>query len=226
MTICLKALDDWLFKMATYNIYPAVDENYNFPPQIRQRIVDYPEIKVTISRMDEAEEKLAQNSKTLESAMIDQLTTKETLREIQEETLPQAVTKLEEADAIAKSELSSLDDKLASAKVTLDQNTSDISSLREDLTVEIEERDKDFQDNYMYLARLRASLNNYKNDLKTAKETANSAAQAAEAATQAALEAAGIASKRGSVLIQEEDCLLYTSPSPRDATLSRMPSSA
>ena len=26
--------------------------------------------------------------------------------------------------------------------------------------------------------------------------------------------------------IQPEDCLLYTSPSPRDATLSRMPSSA
>ena len=25
---------------------------------------------------------------------------------------------------------------------------------------------------------------------------------------------------------EEEDCLLYTSPSPRDATLSRMPSSA
>ena len=25
---------------------------------------------------------------------------------------------------------------------------------------------------------------------------------------------------------QSEDCLLYTSPSPRDATLSRMPSSA
>ena len=26
--------------------------------------------------------------------------------------------------------------------------------------------------------------------------------------------------------IEENDCLLYTSPSPRDATLSRMPSSA
>ena len=26
--------------------------------------------------------------------------------------------------------------------------------------------------------------------------------------------------------VQEDDCLLYTSPSPRDATLSRMPSSA
>ena len=25
---------------------------------------------------------------------------------------------------------------------------------------------------------------------------------------------------------EDEDCLLYTSPSPRDATLSRMPSSA
>ena len=25
---------------------------------------------------------------------------------------------------------------------------------------------------------------------------------------------------------QDQDCLLYTSPSPRDATLSRMPSSA
>ena len=28
------------------------------------------------------------------------------------------------------------------------------------------------------------------------------------------------------VAILKEDCLLYTSPSPRDATLSRMPSSA
>ena len=28
------------------------------------------------------------------------------------------------------------------------------------------------------------------------------------------------------VLVEFEDCLLYTSPSPRDATLSRMPSSA
>ena len=27
-------------------------------------------------------------------------------------------------------------------------------------------------------------------------------------------------------LAQDVDCLLYTSPSPRDATLSRMPSSA
>ena len=27
-------------------------------------------------------------------------------------------------------------------------------------------------------------------------------------------------------LAQSKDCLLYTSPSPRDATLSRMPSSA
>ena len=30
----------------------------------------------------------------------------------------------------------------------------------------------------------------------------------------------------GSDLLQLNDCLLYTSPSPRDATLSRMPSSA
>ena len=29
-----------------------------------------------------------------------------------------------------------------------------------------------------------------------------------------------------SIHILDEDCLLYTSPSPRDATLSRMPSSA
>ena len=28
------------------------------------------------------------------------------------------------------------------------------------------------------------------------------------------------------VVMYGEDCLLYTSPSPRDATLSRMPSSA
>ena len=34
-----------------------------------------------------------------------------------------------------------------------------------------------------------------------------------------------IASVRNSV-VHEEGCLLYTSPSPRDATLSRMPSSA
>ena len=30
----------------------------------------------------------------------------------------------------------------------------------------------------------------------------------------------------GDVEAQLNDCLLYTSPSPRDATLSRMPSSA
>ena len=30
----------------------------------------------------------------------------------------------------------------------------------------------------------------------------------------------------GEGLVQVSDCLLYTSPSPRDATLSRMPSSA
>ena len=30
----------------------------------------------------------------------------------------------------------------------------------------------------------------------------------------------------GVLVAQSEDCLLYTSPSPRDATLSRMPSSA
>ena len=31
---------------------------------------------------------------------------------------------------------------------------------------------------------------------------------------------------RGGIIEKDEDCLLYTSPSPRDATLSRMPSSA
>ena len=30
----------------------------------------------------------------------------------------------------------------------------------------------------------------------------------------------------GQIVITLKDCLLYTSPSPRDATLSRMPSSA
>ena len=30
----------------------------------------------------------------------------------------------------------------------------------------------------------------------------------------------------GNVLVEGDICLLYTSPSPRDATLSRMPSSA
>ena len=30
----------------------------------------------------------------------------------------------------------------------------------------------------------------------------------------------------GEVVVVEDGCLLYTSPSPRDATLSRMPSSA
>ena len=34
------------------------------------------------------------------------------------------------------------------------------------------------------------------------------------------------AEQKVQVLINEEGCLLYTSPSPRDATLSRMPSSA
>ena len=36
----------------------------------------------------------------------------------------------------------------------------------------------------------------------------------------------GIAKAAKSKFGQENDCLLYTSPSPRDATLSRMPSSA
>ena len=36
----------------------------------------------------------------------------------------------------------------------------------------------------------------------------------------------GRSSKAADFVTQYEDCLLYTSPSPRDATLSRMPSSA
>ena len=32
--------------------------------------------------------------------------------------------------------------------------------------------------------------------------------------------------KQGQILVVTKSCLLYTSPSPRDATLSRMPSSA
>ena len=35
-----------------------------------------------------------------------------------------------------------------------------------------------------------------------------------------------IKDKFGEVVISHKGCLLYTSPSPRDATLSRMPSSA
>ena len=34
------------------------------------------------------------------------------------------------------------------------------------------------------------------------------------------------AKNKDSELVQDSTCLLYTSPSPRDATLSRMPSSA
>ena len=41
----------------------------------------------------------------------------------------------------------------------------------------------------------------------------------------ASLIAAGISTER-SILFNQSCCLLYTSPSPRDATLSRMPSSA
>ena len=37
---------------------------------------------------------------------------------------------------------------------------------------------------------------------------------------------AGLKFKDGVVLVCDKSCLLYTSPSPRDATLSRMPSSA
>ena len=36
----------------------------------------------------------------------------------------------------------------------------------------------------------------------------------------------GLAPKAGDMIINVMNCLLYTSPSPRDATLSRMPSSA
>ena len=38
--------------------------------------------------------------------------------------------------------------------------------------------------------------------------------------------ASGIAKGKGLDIAQSSSCLLYTSPSPRDATLSRMPSSA
>ena len=40
------------------------------------------------------------------------------------------------------------------------------------------------------------------------------------------LSAGGVQALRGSMVAYQGDCLLYTSPSPRDATLSRMPSSA
>ena len=49
-----------------------------------------------------------------------------------------------------------------------------------------------------------------------------------EPATSEVIEAAEAAEGGGEVLYDslEGSCLLYTSPSPRDATLSRMPSSA
>ena len=40
------------------------------------------------------------------------------------------------------------------------------------------------------------------------------------------LELAGAAAARGNAGEEEKDCLLYTSPSPRDKRQSRMPSSA
>ena len=51
-----------------------------------------------------------------------------------------------------------------------------------------------------------------------ALEAARTRAEVAERRAKAAAAAAGDA--------EEKNCLLYTSPSPRDATLSRMPSSA
>ena len=40
------------------------------------------------------------------------------------------------------------------------------------------------------------------------------------------IENAFIEGARGADVINDSDCLLYTSPSPRDRSLSRMPSSA
>ena len=37
---------------------------------------------------------------------------------------------------------------------------------------------------------------------------------------------AGVKGQKGEIGVGDKGCLLYTSPSPRDATLSRMPSSA
>ena len=55
------------------------------------------------------------------------------------------------------------------------------------------------------------------------KEAREKEEAAAAAAAQAAADAESDAEAAAA---RERDCLLYTSPSPRDATLSRMPSSA
>ena len=66
-----------------------------------------------------------------------------------------------------------------------------------------------------------------------AKDAANSAkdatVSAADKAGNAAKDAAAATKDAGGAMVDKADamaCLLYTSPSPRDATLSRMPSSA
>ena len=52
------------------------------------------------------------------------------------------------------------------------------------------------------------------------------AEQVLEAAKNAGAQGATISYAQGTGIRERMGCLLYTSPSPRDATLSRMPSSA
>lgn len=207
--------------MPEYNIYPAVDANYNFPPQIKQTIVSYPEILDTQGRVDEAERKLVENEKQVAAAKAQLLASTEDLRVLEEVTLPAAVEKLEQADATAAVELGTLDGNLETAKQEIaaaetsinDLKTVTLPTMRQELEDAQAQAQADLDALNTRLTDIDAvgtgKLASIRDALAAAEQVANNANdaaiaadQAASAASQAALEAAGIAASKGRVIIQ------------------------
>lgn len=179
------------------------------------------DLQDTQGRIEDAEQSLADSQVRLDEAEQQIQTTQGDLNTLETVTLPGAVSALEQADAAARQELTTLDGKLVTAQGELETAKGNIAQLGTDLATESDAREQlaqDVQGTFTELdtrlgtfatdealAPIRKALTDAQNAVDAAQQVASEANTAANAASQAALEAAGIAASKGRVIIQETE---------------------
>lgn len=159
--------------MVDYNIIPAVDENYNFPPQIQRNIASYPEFLEVRERLGDSETQLITYSKELIQSRELIASVDSDLTRIKEVTIPQAVKSLEAVDQQAAIELEALNGQLVSAEGEISSAKGRVEVLEGQIVDEQLARDQLAQTTQQTFQDLDARLDTFNEDVQGVQTSVN-----------------------------------------------------
>ena len=141
------------------------------------------------------------------------------------------ISNLRKESIILKQQIQDIESKLAEAlrnkadlKSALKEKNRELRSAKSRIlagAIAMKERDTELETLRAHCERYSVELNQIRNTMSYHLQNSNSENNLEELSGLIAVTAQKVSKK-----ISRKGCLLYTSPSPRDATLSRMPSSA